>query len=602
MSDNVKPRRRPISSAGYSRANKSMSSGVLLDLAWRKMRPTGDDFHVPDSRRSSDAESDASGDDADDSCEPSPTVKGSANSKKKKKGQKKVRSWAGAILTRSKGKQPKKDAPASEPSKPPPVITRTNSDLGSGLDVDFDDDNVVVLRTPTNPNTPELSQPSDPPTTPTLENSWKPKSFYEQGKQDDTQSPIIDLDAALGPFNTPEMRPGFVAGSNFSAATKHMYSGGRRGEFIGPEMRYHRRAESAPEMPPFDLGVMSAKRLAVNTAMENADVFDEEEEDAFLAASGQSPEDDGRPPSSPSGVVHADSSDNKSVKRTDSADTLTRHTAGCVKESQNTGLGIRRNMSAELLSDLGSPSQEDHLAPGASSAVEQVQQAKNPFNQPKSPVDVVKPEKWQNKAPAPSSPDVSPGFLPADNRPFTSPVELGPNISHLSLQDGRSHPDSSYASLDSNSTANVPRPIATPPTTDRNLSRPSFNMPVDHSHASIEDVPSLTSSASTVTTRMRRLSASFLPHTRRSGDRPASFSAVAARRSSQANAAKRSSFASLSKLMAGPHGERSKLSHEEKPPGDGPDDAKKVGRRISRLVHFWRTKDKHRTNENAPPK
>src|SRR5699024_1739767 len=80
---------------------------------------------------------------------------------KSKARKKKVRSWAGSLLTRGKGKrnQSRKDTSESDM----PKITRTNSDLGSGLDVDFDDDNIVILRTPTNPQTPPTSsQPSQP--------------------------------------------------------------------------------------------------------------------------------------------------------------------------------------------------------------------------------------------------------------------------------------------------------------------------------------------------------------------------------------------------------------------------------------------------------
>lgn len=581
--DGVTRRQRPISSAGHSRAHKSLSSGVL-DLALRKMKHTSDDFNTG-SRRYSDGEySDMSADDCHDTPESSPTA---VQKEKSKRRQKKVRSWAGSILMRSKGKlhPSSKDTSADESSKPPPIITRTNSDLGSGLDVDFDDDNIVVIRTPTNPDALQSSESAESPTTPTLENSWKPRSFYEQGKQQDTQSPIIDLDAALGPFNTPEMRPGPV-GSSFSAATKRMYSGGRRGEFVGPEMRYHRRTESAPEMPPFDRGSILGSRSANNLTADDADVFYEEEEDAFLAATEQSPEHDDRPPVQPT-----DTNDNGSVDSKASSNTLTRHTMGYSKDPGSGGLGIRR--------DTTDSTQEDREAPETPNAVDQLQQARNPFNQPNRPVDTVKQDMWHHNPPAPSSPDISPGFLPLDRRPGTSPLELGSNIPQLSLEEGPSLSSSSFPSPDFTGTSSeAPRSITTPSTGDRKLSGRSFNIPVEHSHASIEDVPSLTSSASTMTTRMQRLSASFLPHTRLSNDRSASFSAGGVRRTSQGNSAKRSSFASLSKLVAGP-GERSKLSYEEKPPGDASEKARKKGRRISRLMHFWRTKDKDRSSENG---
>jgi hypothetical protein len=99
-----------------------------------------------------------------------------------------------------------------------------------------------------------------------------------------------------------------------------------------------------------------------------------------------------------------------------------------------------------------------------------------------------------------------------------------------------------------------------------------------------------------MTTTMGRFSSSFFPRGRLSTDRAASFSAAVNRRSSQANASKRSSLASLSKLVGGPHSERSKLYQEEKPPGDAPEKSKKK-RRISRLMHFWKVKEKEKHTE-----
>lgn len=585
-SEGIPHRKRPISATYHSRAHKSLSSGVL-ELALRKMKHAGNEFRTNDS---DDEASITSMDDCHESSESSPTA--TDNEKSKKKRQKKVRSWAGAILTRSKGKlhQSKKDTAEDGSPKPPPIITRTNSDLGSNLDVDFDDDNVVVIQTPTNPNAPGSEPAPETPTTPTLENSWKPRSFYEQGKEEDVRSPIIDLDAALGPFNTPEMRPGLVAGSNFSAATKRMYSGGRRGEFVGPEMRFHRRAESAPEMPPFDRSFPGG-RLGSNPSIESADVFYEEDEDAFLAASGQS-EDAG--PSNPP------TNDDKSASSKDSSQTLTRRAAR-LDDLPNAGLGIRRNASAELPPPDPPYVQQNRRAFKKQDAVEQLQQARNPFSQPRSPVDIVKREEWSRKEPAPASPDISPRFLPADKRPTTSPMDLGPNIPQFSLHDGPSGPNSSFPSPDFHGSSDASRSITTPSTSDRKLSGPPYNLPLDHPYASMEDVPSLSSSTST-TSRMNRFSATFLPRKRFSTDRSASFSAMAERR--QSNSTKRSSFASLSKLVVGPQAERSKLRYEEKPPGDAPEQTKKKGHRISRLKHLWRTKDKDKdkdkSNENVP--
>lgn len=404
-------------------------------------------------------------------------------------------------------------------------------------------------------------------------------------------TPVIDLDAALGPFNTPDMRAGQVAGSGFSAATKRMYSGGRRGEFVGPEMRYHRRAESAPEMPPFDRGALGSHRLTTNSTLENPDVFYEEEEDAFLAATSEPSPEEERRVSQAGSVIRDDSTTDEPSK--DSSDTVTRHP---VERSGSgpEGLGIQGDAPAQVAAAPTSNLDKDPFE--QQKVAEQVHSARNPFaNPPRTPVDTIKQEDWQrSRAPAPPSPDISPRFLPADKRPSTSPIDLGPNIPPFSLHGGSSQPTSGFPSpVFTNSPPDGPRSVATPSTMDRNFFIPPYNnMSAEFPHASVEDVPSLTSSTSTSTNPLQRFSATFFPR-RGSSDRAASFSAAVHRRTSASHAAKRSSLASLSKLVVGPHAnERSKLSYEEKPPGDVPEKGKKKGRAIGRLKHFWRTKDK----------
>lgn len=584
--------KRPFSAVGHSRAHKSLSSG-LLDAALGKKNYANDDPHLTDSSRRSSSDDDS---DTSDDQEPGSQRKKSKSKTRKKK----VRSWAGSILTRSKGKrnQPKKDTP-EENSPAPPAITRTNSDLGSGLDVDFDDDNMVIIRANSNTDAPTSQLPSadtnpqpepQPQLEPSLENSWKPRSFYEQGLPNDTLSPVIDLDAALGPFNTPDMQTGQPASSAFSVATKRMYSGGRRGEFVGPEMRYHRRAESAPEMPPFDRSALNGNRLNHNSSMENPDVFYEEEEDAFLAATSEPSQEDERRVSQ-AGSVLVDETEEDNAK--DSSDTVTRQPAEdeTASAQQTASLGIQKNDAAMGGSNPVKFVEQQHVA-------SQVHSARNPFmSPPRSPVDVIKEDWQQNRAPAPPSPDVSPRFMPADKRPATSPIDLGPSIPPFSLQGGSSQPNSSFPSPDfTGSPPDAPRSVATPSTTDRNFFPPPYNnMP----HASVEDVPSLTSSASTSTNPLQRFSATFFPR-RGSSDRAASFSAAVNPRTSASHAAKRSSLASLSKLVVGPPAnERSKLSYEEKPPSDTPEKAKKKSRGISRIVQFWKTKDKDKHGDHA---
>ncbi|KAL4958791.1 putative cell wall proline rich protein [Aspergillus stella-maris] len=582
MTDTSPSSRRPSSAAGHSRSHKSMSAG-LLTAAFRKSHIEDDDLFPSSRQSSSDDDSDTNGDEEQD-LSSSPASESKRRTKSKKR-QKKVRSWAGSLLGRSKGKShdTKKDDSEDKPNKMrPPALTRTNSDFGSGLDVDFDDDNIVVIRTPTNPTHPESQQtPSEIESYASLENAWKPRSFYEQNTTGNpSMSPLIDLDAALGPFNTPDTRTNNVPETGFSAATKRMYSGGRRGEFVGPEMRYHRRAESAPEMPPFDRTFLGTHRFPTTSSLENPDVFYEEEEDAFLAATSECGQD--AEEQLQDQTIFAESKDNKSEDSADSSDTLTRPTTDGTSGEESTGLGIHET---DITAATSAPSSQELFKPTEQRFYShQVPRLTMPFSgRPKTPLDLGKSGDWHARIRAPPSPEVSPRFMPSEPRPMTSPNELSA-IPPFSLHGGCSFPNSAFPSPDFTVSSEPPRSITTSSTTD------------PFPHTSMEDVPSLTSSASTMTNTLNRVSATFFQRPRLSTDRSASFSAAVHRRSSQPSS-KRSSLASLSKLVVGPHAERSKLSHEEKPPGDEPEKSKRKGRRISRMMHFWRTKDKEKPNE-----
>jgi len=575
LSDDHSPTMRPRFAVRHGR-HKSMSAGIL-NAALRKDQPENDSLTPSPLRQSSsDDDSDTSIDDIRETTESlTPATKKKSKAKNR---QKKVRSWAGSLLIKGKGKRhgSKKDSMESDSNETPPVLTRTNSDLGSGLDVEFDDDNIVVIRTPTNPTYPETTTQTseEAESWASLENSWKPRSFYEQIATTDSMSPVIDLDAALGPFNTPEMRSGRAAESGFSAATKRMYSGGRRGEFVGPEMRYHRRAESAPEMPPFDRSFLGNHRFPTSSSLENPDVFYEEEEDAFLAATSDSAKDSEEHLQTEAAAVEP--IDVKSEGSGESSDTLTRHSTDEPVSDEHAGLGIHKVETQEEKPVASAPQDvPKHSEPRFYSSQSQKSLTVG-VSRPKTPMDYG----------MPPSPEVSPRFIPADYRPVTSPTELPSALPPFCLHGGCSLPNSAFPSPDFTVSSDAPRSITTSSTTE------------PFPHTSVEDVPSLTSSASTMTNTLNRVSATFFARPRLSTDRAASFSAAAHHRSSQPSS-KRSSLASLSKLVVGPHVERSKLSHEEKPPGDEPEKAKKKGRRISRLMHFWRMKDKEKLNDPA---
>ncbi|KAK2764427.1 hypothetical protein FQN54_009121 [Arachnomyces sp. PD_36] len=518
---------------------------------------------------------------------PNPLTRTQSNRKSGKK-QKKVRMWAGAILTRKGRRRSSSKTVSKRAPTPPPYPSHNNSDDDSMSEVDFDEDNTVVLRTPTNPDAPKATlsnlQTNLPNTS--LESSWKPKSFYEQGTNADMFSPVIDLDAALGPFNTPDMGCERPVTSSFSAATKRMYSGGRRGEFIGPEMRYHRRAESAPEMPPFDRSSLGMGRFGSNPAIANPDVFYEEEEDAFLADNPS--EADGNAASSEMVQSSTENTQTRSSRRDSSATVIAQAMDVQNDVGETAGLGIQVVDSADSYGS-GSSGNYDN------SSIEQegpsAPQAGVPPPRPQESVEIYEADDLPSPMGKPpsstSSPRCTTRFLHVEKRPASSPVDFAYAAAQmpppLSESSGFPSPDPSNISFE------VPRlATASSSMTDRNPSNYSTGC-----HGSVDDVPSLTSSASTMTNSMPRFSGSFF--VRSSGDRAASFSTAVPRRTSQANASKRSSLASLSKLVGGSYGERSKLSHEEKAPDDDSQKSKKKSHRLSRLMQFWKTKEKEKT-------
>lgn len=476
------------------------------------------------------------------------------SSEKKSTKKKKVRSWAGILTRKSKKRAQKKATPPRlSPTPPLPTLTRTNSAVGSL--VDLDTDNLIVIHTPTFPNGPLATDEPSSVTVPSLETSWKPPSFYEQGQDSDVFSPVIDLDAALGPFNTPEMGPEAGRASGFSVATKRMYSGGRRGQFVGPEMRYHRRAESAPEMPPVD-----RTRLGPIVAMGVPDVFDEEEEDAFLAenGAGKSAQQDQKPVGIP---------DEKSC------------------DDGELGLGIQivdsSSRPSTVHEDLPiTPNDNNNLAGNTSDTPP-----------PRDAVHIVDADQLTlrlDKRSDASTPPVRSPLLEA-KRPSTSPdfgvpkfglpSELPPSMANLPS------PDPDTVSLE------VPRLMtASSSITDRQTFSSGYSGEPysDYYPGSTDDVPSLASAASASTGNIPRVSSPFYS---RSTTDPTHVTPRRPR-SGYSDRAKRASLVSLTKLISGSTGERSKLSYEHKADDIAPEKIKKKAHRFSRLMTFWKDKEK----------
>ncbi|KAK6394104.1 hypothetical protein LTR65_001950 [Meristemomyces frigidus] len=106
-------------------------------------------------------------------------------------------------------------------------------------------------------NQESLSEPArlGTPTQPRIEVSTPTPSHTSsfQSRDSDDTSPVLDLDAALGPFKTPSSFQG-------SKQRRELHSSRLAKDFGGPGLHYHRRAESAPELPPsgFSRGSMAS--------------------------------------------------------------------------------------------------------------------------------------------------------------------------------------------------------------------------------------------------------------------------------------------------------------------------------------------------------
>ncbi|OAA73978.1 cell wall proline rich protein [Cordyceps fumosorosea ARSEF 2679] len=202
---------------------------------------------------SSDRESDS------DAANPS---KSKHKKKSKKSRTRTVRGWAGAILPiKGKGEKRKCKPSAVRPPTPPPSVTPLDED-------EDDEDDCAGQET-----FPALSAHIQPPQLPTL-------VTQQPRRPDEVMSPMIDLDAALGPFNTPlPHNPEWEAAQRAAggAGRRRLHSAQGMKGFGGPGMHYHRRAESAPDLPPFDAGRAGINRFSSNSTM--ADVFEEEEEE-----------------------------------------------------------------------------------------------------------------------------------------------------------------------------------------------------------------------------------------------------------------------------------------------------------------------------------
>ncbi|KAF2452987.1 hypothetical protein BDY21DRAFT_293777 [Lineolata rhizophorae] len=476
------------------------------------------------------------------------------------KKPRKVKSWADSI-SRKVGLQGNKPKIQRCPTPPlpstPPSTSTDDFDLADNFDID---NTVTLISTPQNNARPTLKTDSD-----TLK-SWKPREL--SSPDGDSNSPIIDLDAALGPFKTPSL-----GAPPRAHRGRRMHSSG--------QLPAHRRAESAPELAPFEgRGTAAASTMA--------DVFEEDEEEA---EDEQTPVKKHSP--SPSNATDGEDESRVGIEVVESDD----KSAGSeMKWDFDQGLGIREEKNAND-AEAADTQRSSHEDPFISKEPERAFLPKEP--QPQMHLGL----------PAPPQQQQQPHLQQPQHNMILTPETTFTASSSLST------PDFSPCT----SSFDAPRlgtAASSVTTTDNRSTLNSFAMADGPAgpelRVSVDDVPSLTSSRSTWTSGAPGRSTggggvsfpSFMPRT--PGDRSASLCSfpeeLAAAQDAQGRDSvdeqrrrKRSSIASLSRLMGGSGGaERSKLHIEQRPHSEHMEPSGgggKKAKRLSRLMMFWKGKD-----------
>jgi hypothetical protein len=394
---------------------------------------------------------------------------------------------------------------------------------------------------------------------------------------EDTSYPMIDLDAALGPFNTPlprnaEWEAAQKAGGHVK---KQLHSAAGMTRFAGFGMHYqHRRAESAPEMVPFEAGRFGMHRFNSSSTM--ADVFEEDEED------------------------EGDSDTNKTTgQSTPLAETPVERNVDPMQEAEKSANFVVHDEAASSSYDAlsiptgverkGSDLSEDEK-PQDSSRMKSVHTSTSLHD------DVIAEELPLYEPPHAALFDSTNSATPSPRQALKS-RDLAPvDVSPLHLPASSLAPVSPYSMTQSSSFPSPRTPvsydtqrISTAPSsfTEENFHSLLMGEPGPEVRISVDGVPSLTSSNSTMT---RESIFMHNPQARQpplSSDmpRPASFSATAFGR-------RRSSLASLSRLISSSHGERSKLSMEVTLDGEHEKKSKvSKTKRLSRMMQFWKPKE-----------
>ncbi|RYO77794.1 hypothetical protein DL766_001308 [Monosporascus sp. MC13-8B] len=421
--------------------------------------------------------------------------------------------------------------------------------------------------------------------TPTVTVTEPPSSDYSSATEvrpapdDDAAYPMIDLDAALGPFNTPSARdPQWEAAQKSgNSPRRQLHSAAGMRNFTGPGMHYHRRAESAPALAPFEAGRFGIPRFGSSSTM--ADVFEEDEEDEDEGGEAAL---ENSSTKSPSGSTEMASKDEQSH------DCETRPI-----QERDTGVAASKDVYPPNLAERkDSDSSLDIQSPIMKT------RAENPANALRGYAFAAE----DNNTRSYDSDANFSGFSDALDSPAPSPRCLVGNKAGAAAEPTAMNlpgpsfvPSSPYSASYSSSYPSPRTPvscdaqrISTAPSSvadENNFQSLLMGEPGPEVIRMSFDVPSLTSTNSTMTR-----DSIFIPpvQTRNmpfQDERPASFTATAFGR-------RRSSLAGLSRLISSAHGERSKLNVAVSC-DDEPEKKPRVSKakRFSRIMQFWKPKE-----------
>ncbi|KAH7376508.1 hypothetical protein B0T11DRAFT_21792 [Plectosphaerella cucumerina] len=485
-------------------------------------------------------------------------------SKKKKKKKRKVQAWAGSILkgkAKTGGKSLKDPSQSASPQSDdgvwePATTTETTQELV------------------TSPVTPTVTITDTAPTD--THTSWKPRS--SSAPEDDASFPVIDLDAALGPFNTPlPHNPEWeaaqkAAGPGASNNRRQLHSAQGMKGFTGPGMHYHRRAESAPEMVPFEASRFGINRFGSSSTM--ADVFEEDEEEDD--DDDEDDDEDARTTAS----LQPSQATSKDVSRAPSVSSSEDETPPATTTPKSPILGAPPAHAVEVGKPVHAASMRSERSINSLQEVVIVEEP-GPVEFRTESLFKDRPQRTDQVAPSPRRALGAIDLAPVEVGPLNLPATSHMPVSPYSVSPGSSFPSPrSPMSYDAHRISTAPSSVNEENTFQSLL----LGEPGPEVRLSVDIPPSLTSSNSTMTR-----DSTFIPGPQprarmpyRPDERPVSVGSAAFGR-------RRSSLASLSRLISSSHGERSKLSMEVSCETETEKKQKtSKTKRLSRMMQFWK--------------